>query len=116
MLGPILNTIPKGMKDLGDSYLVKPDLGGMTAYPPRPWPWSATIIEAEHKTYRETCFGHTRTRQRKGSIVLHKLMIVAIPFVFHRGHGSLTDLGIIYLSKTIYTNPCIVLYEPARTG
>ena len=82
MLGPILNTIPKSMKDLGDSYLVKPDLDGISS---KAVAVVCTIIEAEHKTYRETCFGHTRTRQRKGSIVLHKLMIVAIPFVFHRG-------------------------------
>ncbi len=97
MLGPILNMIPKSMKDLGDSYLVKPDLDGISS---KAVAVVCTIIEAEHKTYRETCFGHTRTRQRKGSIVLHKLMIVAIPFVFHRGAWlyilrSRSKLGIV---------------------
>ena len=48
-----MNTILKIVQTLGDPYRAKPDLGGMTAYPPSAMIVVCIIMEAERRTYRK---------------------------------------------------------------
>ena len=49
----ILNTVLGIIRELGDPYVVKPGLGGMTAYPPIPMAAVCIMLEAERATYRK---------------------------------------------------------------
>ena len=60
--GLILNTILKIVNDLGDPYIAKPGLGGMTAYPPRAMTAVCIVMEAGRKAYRKMV-GHLRNNR-----------------------------------------------------
>ena len=51
--GLILNTVLRIICELGDSYVVKPGLGGMTAYPPMAMATVGIMLEAEHMAYHK---------------------------------------------------------------
>ena len=51
--GLILNTVLGIIRELGDPYVVKPGLGGMTAYPPMAMAAVCIMLEAERTTYRK---------------------------------------------------------------
>ena len=51
--GLILSTILKIVEEMGDPYQARPELGGMTAYPPKAMAVVCIMMEAEMKTYRK---------------------------------------------------------------
>ena len=51
--GLILNTILGIIRELGDPYVAKSGLGGMTAYPPSAMAAVCIMLEAEQTTYRK---------------------------------------------------------------
>jgi hypothetical protein len=51
--GLILNSILEIVGEMGDPYHPRPELGGMTAYPPRAMAVVCILMEAEMETYRK---------------------------------------------------------------
>ena len=63
--GLILNTILGIIRELGDPYVAKPVLGGMTAYPPMAMAAVCIMLEAGRTTYHKMV-GHSQEQPRHG--------------------------------------------------
>ena len=101
------------MQDLGDSYHVKPGLGGMMAYPPKAMAVVCIVMEAERKTYRKMV-GHLRNNRD----IVMKIGLHGIPFksTIARAYGLIPDQYLMEVHRMIIQEIAAGPVAGDRTG
>ena len=96
--GLILNTILGIIRELGDPYVAKPGLGGMTAYPPMAMAAVCIMLEAERTTYRKMV-GMLRNNHAMAT----KMGLTKIPSksTIARSYGLIPEWYLVHVHQTV---------------
>ena len=91
----ILNTILRIVNDLDEPYVVRPGLGGMTAYPPKATAAACILMEGERKTYRKIVGHLWNNRDTAMKIGLRRVPSkITIARAYTTEHKSVNNLQI----------------------